>query len=120
MPGYVVTVGSVVNCTHMGMGVLGGTANPRVKVMGLPVVNISLPVPISACPFMMPVPPPVPSPHPCIMGNWLPPSGAARVKSMGLPLVVQTSAGMVLTTTPPAPPVPFKVTLPAQARVKAM
>ena len=116
------TVSSVVQCTHQGMGQLGLNANPRVKVMGLPVVNITLPVPIAACPFMMPTPQSlgVPVPCPCIMGNWLPPSGTVRVKSMGIPLVVETSQGMVFTTTPPAPPVPFKVTQAAQIRVKAM
>ena len=74
MPGYIVTVGSVVNCTHMGMGVLSGTANPRVKVMGMPVVNITQPVPIAACPFMMPTPQSlgVPVPCPCIMGSISP------------------------------------------------
>lgn len=116
MPGFLVTVGGVVNCTHMGKGNM--IPNPRVKLSGQPIPMFAPPVTIAGCPFMMPVPPPVPSPHPCIAGNWLPPSGTLRVKSMGQPLVCASTQGMIMATTPPAPPNPLKVTMPGQTRVQ--
>jgi hypothetical protein len=121
MPGFLATINSTVTCTHMGKAA-PMTPNPRVKVMGQPVPVIAAPVMITACPFQMPTPQSlgVPVPCPCISGNWLPPSGTARVKSMGQPLVCPSSQGMVMVTMPPAPPNPFHVMISGQTKVKAM
>jgi hypothetical protein len=110
----------VVMCAH------GGKAtpvapNPRVKCSGVPIPLSAPPFVIAGCPFVMPVPPPVPSPHPCLSAAYMPPTMTVRVKSMGMPLLVQTSMTFPAITVPPAPPLPLMpVSFPGQVRVKAM
>jgi len=106
MPGYLLTAGSVVLCAH------GGTAqatapNPRVKLMGQPVVTQAAPHAIGGCPYVEGT-----TPKPCATAQWV--SGAARVKVMGQPVLLQDSQA---TCPPNATPATIAV---VQARVKGM
>ena len=106
MPGYLLHVGAVVMCSH------GGQAQPtlpipRVKVSGQPVVAQVAPHLIAGCPFVLGI-----VPSPCVMAQWL--TGSLRVKSMGLPLLLQDSQGSCIPNATPA------VIAMTQIRVKAM
>jgi hypothetical protein len=105
MPGFFLTVSSVVLCTH------GGKAqptapNPRVKVMGQPTVQQPMPWVVAGCPF----PPPPVANGPCVVAQWI--TGSIRVKSMGMPLLLQDSQAIC---TPTGTPVTVVL---AQPRVK--
>lgn len=106
MPGHLVQVGAVVMCAH------GGVAQPvlpipRVKVMGQPVVAQPAPYLISGCPFVL-----VAVPSPCVTAQWL--TGSLRVKSMGMPLLLQDSQAVCAPNGTPA------VIALTQLRVKGM
>jgi hypothetical protein len=106
MPGYLVQVGAVVMCAH------GGQAQPvmplpRVKVMGQPVVAQVAPYLVAGCPFVLGI-----VPSPCLTAQWL--TGSLRVKSMGLPLVLQDSVSVCA---PNGTPATIAMT---QTRVKGM
>lgn len=84
MPGYLLHQGATVLCMH------GGTAqpvipNPRVKVSGQMTVMQTCVYTIAGCP----VPPPPVGNGPCTVGTWV--MAAVRVKSNGIPLVLQDS-----------------------------
>ena len=119
MPGYLLTMSCVVMCMH------GGKAtpvmpNPRVKIMGVPVPMVSSPFMIAGCAMAIP-PPAGPGPTPCIMATYIPATGTVRVKSMGQPLLCQTSLTGPATNVPPAPPLPLQPVVNAgQIRVKGM
>lgn len=94
MPGYLLTVSSLVLCIH------GGKAqptvpNPRVKVMGQPTVTQAAPWVVAGCTF----PPPLAANGPCVTGQWV--LGALRVKSMGMPLLLQDSQAICAPTGTP-------------------
>lgn len=94
MPGYLLHVGADVQCAH------GGAAqptvpNPRVKIMGQPIVTQPHPFVISGCPF----PPPPAANGPCVTAQWV--TGAIRVKSMGLPVLLQDSQAICAPTGTP-------------------
>jgi len=94
MPGFLLNMSSVVLCAH------GGKAqptvpNPRVKVMGQPTVLQSAPWVVAGCAF----PPPPAANGPCVVGNWL--IGSIRVKSMGMPLLLQDSQAICAPTGTP-------------------
>ncbi len=119
MPGYLLTMSPIVTCPHMGMA-KPTAPNPRVKIMGTPVPMSSPPFMIAGC--VMAVPPPAgPGPTPCIMATFLPPTMTLRVKSMGQPLLCQTSMTGPCVTTPPSPPLPLlPVQFAGQVRVRGM
>ena len=86
-------------CTH------GGSArplagNPRVKINGAPVLTVATQLAISGCPNVV-----GPSPFPCVLGAFT--AGAARVKVMGVPVLLDTSqaintpTGVTVTLTHP-------------------
>ncbi len=119
MPGFLLTMNCVVTCPH------GGQAKPtvpnvRVKIQGTPVPMTSGPFMISGC--SMTVPPPAgPGPTPCISAVFIPVTGTARVKSLGQPLLCQSSTTSPCVTTPPSPPAPLlPVSFAGQTRVKGM
>jgi hypothetical protein len=119
MPGYLLTMNCVVTCAHGGQA-RPTSPNPRVKIMGTP-------VPMSAPPFMvagcaMTVPPPAgPGPTPCVSATYIPATMTVRVKSMGQPLLCQSSTTGPCITVPPAPPVPLlPVSFAGQTRVRGM
>lgn len=107
MPGFLLTVSSVVLCAH------GGKAqptvpNPRVKVMGQPTVLQATPWVIAGCVF----PPPIAGNGPCVTAQWT--VAALRVKSSGIPVLVQDSQALCVPTGTPL------VVAFTQPRVKGM
>ena len=119
MPGFLLNMGCVVMCMHGGQAT-PTASNPRVKIMGMPVPMPSAPFMVAGC--AMAVPPPAgPGPTPCISATFLPPTLTVRVKSMGQPLLCQTSMTGPVINVPPAPPLPLMpVSFAGQARVRGM
>ena len=106
MPGYLVSVVSQVQCTHL------GTAKPtvpnlRVTIMGQPSVTIASPYAIAGCPFNVGV-----TPVPCVTGQWF--TGTTRVLSSGQPLVLQAGQSTC------APNMTPMIVMMTQARVAAL
>lgn len=119
MPGYLVTMSVMVTCAHGGQA-KPAAPNPRVKIMGQPVPMSASPFVVAGCPMTIP-PPAGPGPTPCLMATYLPPTMTVRVKSMGQPLLCQTSMTGPAVTTPPSPPAPLlPISFAGQMRVKAM
>lgn len=119
MPGYLLTMSCVVTCAHGGKAT-PTVPNPRVKIMGVPVPMAAGPFVVAGCPFVFPLPPP-PHPAPCLTAIFIPVTGTVRVKSMGMPLLCQTSTTGPCVTVPAAPPLPLlPVTFPGQVRVRGM
>ncbi|HIK56586.1 MAG TPA: hypothetical protein IGS37_15665 [Synechococcales cyanobacterium M55_K2018_004] len=107
MPGFLLNATSTVICAH------GGQAkptlpNPRVRVMGVPVVTQGPPFVIAGCAN----PPPPANVGPCVSAPWI--VAALRVKVMGLPVLLQDSKAICVPTG-----TPLTVIL-AQPRVKGM
>ncbi|WNZ23633.1 hypothetical protein HJG54_12730 [Leptolyngbya sp. NK1-12] len=92
MPAYVLHLGATVACVHGGQG-QPAAPNPRVKVMGQPVVTQPIPYTIAGCSN------PPTNLGPCVTANWL--TGAVRVKVMGQPVLLQTSQAICLPTGTP-------------------
>lgn len=107
MPGPILHVGAVVQCAHGGMA-QATAPNPRVKVMGQPTVLQPMPWTIAGCAL----PPPPAANGPCVVAQWV--VGALRVKSNGMPLLLQDSQAIC---TPTGTPLMVSV---VQPRVKAM
>lgn len=107
MPGFLLTVGSVVLCAHGGKA-QATVPNPRVKVMGQPIVMQPMPWVVAGCTF----PPPPAANGPCVVANWV--IGAVRVKANGLPVLLQDSQALC---TPTGTPLNVLFT---QPRVKGM
>jgi len=119
MPGFLLTMNCVVTCPHGGQA-KPTAPNPRVKIMGTPVPMSSAPFMVAGCTMVIP-PLAGPGPTPCIMATFIPATGTARVKSMGQPLLCQTSATGPAITTPPSPPLPLlPVSFAGQTRVQGM
>lgn len=83
MPGHVLHVGASVICMHGGQ-VQAVVPNPRVKVLGQATVVQSQPWVVAGCPFVAGL-----VPMPCVQSQWI--SGAVRVRSSGVPLLLQDS-----------------------------
>ena len=96
MPGFILHQGAIVQCAHGGM-VVPTVPNPRVTVMGMPIITAAWPWTVAGCPF----PPPPVGNGPCLVAQWLPPSATMRVTSMGMPLLVQTSQAICTPTGTP-------------------
>lgn len=107
MPGFLVTTATIILCAHGGKVSPVGI-NPRVKIMGQPVLFQSGPGVIAGCPN----PPPPTSTGPCITASWL--TGSLRVRSMGQPLLLTDSQSVCTPTGTPA------TIVPAQMRVKGI
>jgi hypothetical protein len=91
MPGFLLHVGAVVQCMHGGMA-QATAPNPRVKVMGQPIVTQVAPWTIAGCTF----PPPPVANGPCVTAQWV--MGALRVKANGMPVLLQDSQALCLPT----------------------
>ena len=91
MPGYLLHVGAMVQCMHGGMA-QPTVPNPRVKVMGQPIVMQAAPHTIAGCAF----PPPPAGNGPCVVANWV--MGAVRVKANGIPVLLQDSKAICVPT----------------------
>jgi hypothetical protein len=110
MPGFLVTMSGQVSCGHQGKAAFL-MPNPRLKVAGMLVPLSAPPVMISGCSN----PPPPVNVGPDVIGNWIPATHTARVKSMNLPLVCQSSMGVAVPSG-----VPVTVMMAGQTRVKGM
>ena len=104
MPGYLVHLGATVTCMHSGMA-QPTTVNPRLKVSGQPVAMQSSPYAIAGCSLSS-------AGTPCVNAQWV--SAAARVKSSGVPVLLQDSQAIC---TPTGTGVLIQMT---QVRVKGM
>ena len=107
MPGFLLHVGAGVQCAHGGQA-QPTAPNPRVKVMGQPIVMQPAPFVIAGCAF----PPPPAGNGPCLTAQWV--MGALRVKSNGLPVLLQDSQALCV---PTGTPLTIGAT---QTRVKGM
>lgn len=83
MPGFLLHQGATVLCLHGGQA-QATVPNPRVRVSGQMTVQQPNPWVIAGCPFT-----PGPSPVPCVTAQWV--TGATRVRSGGMPLLLQDS-----------------------------
>jgi hypothetical protein len=110
MPGFLLTMSAAVMCAH-GAKASFLMPNPRVKVAGSLIPLSAPPVMISGCPF----PPPPVANGPCVIANWIPPTHTVRVKSMGMPLICQTSQAIAVPTG-----TPITIAFAGQIRVKGM
>ena len=106
MPGYLLHSGATVLCAHGGQA-SPTVPSPRVKVGGQPVTTLSGPYSITGCPFTTPG-----GPVPCVTASWT--VGATRVRSGGVPVLLQDSQAVCA---PNGTPVTIVVT---QVRVKAV
>jgi hypothetical protein len=80
-------------CSHGGDAKpIPSTGNPRVRVAGAPVLTVMSPLVIAGCPNN----PTGLSPLPCVLGMFA--SGATRVKVMGMPVPLDSSAPTNLPT----------------------
>jgi hypothetical protein len=89
MPGFVVHQGAVVTCLHAGMA-QPTAVQPRVRVSGLAVAVTPFPYTVAGCTLAS-----VPSP-PCVVGQWT--LGAVRVRSLGMPLVINSGVATCVPT----------------------
>jgi hypothetical protein len=105
MPGPILHVGATVKCAH------AGTATPsvpstRVFVGGQAIATVPGPYMVAGCTL------PPNAGGPCVTANWV--TGATRVTSMGMPVIVTTGQAVCAPTgTPLIPAV-------SQTRVIAM
>ncbi|MGD0003995.1 MAG: LEPR-XLL domain-containing protein [Anaerolineaceae bacterium] len=105
MPGPLLTMSCVVTCVHGGQAT-PTVPNPRVLLSGTPIPVAAAPFMIAGCAFAVP-PPAGPGPTPCVSALFNPATFTTRVKSMGQPLLCQTSIADQVIAIPPAPPVPL-------------
>jgi uncharacterized Zn-binding protein involved in type VI secretion len=94
MPGFLLHMGATVQCAH------GGQAQPtvtstRVTVSGQPIVTQAAPYTIAGCPFNVSG-----SPVPCVTAQWV--TGAVRVTSDGLPVLLLDSQAVCVPNGTPA------------------
>ena len=83
MPGFLLHQGATVMCLHGGQA-QATAPNPRVKVMGQPIVMQPAPHSVVGCPFTTSG-----GPMPCVTAQWI--TGAVRVKANGMPVLLQDS-----------------------------
>jgi len=83
MPGFLLHVGATVMCAHAGQAT-PTTVNPRVTVMGQPIVMQPAPYAIAGCPFMTGT-----NPLPCVTAQWT--TAATRITSNGMPVLLLDS-----------------------------
>ena len=86
MPGFMLHVNAVVQCTH-GVPAQVVPAQPRVLVSGQPVATMNAQVLVAGCPFTVPGP----KPQPCVTVKWLMPS--TRVLVAAQPVMLQPAPG---------------------------
>lgn len=84
MPGYLLHQSATVLCMHGGQA-QAAVPNPRVKVSNMLTVQMPNPWIVAGCPFTTPAA----APLPCVTAQWV--TSALRVKSGGMPLLLQDS-----------------------------
>ena len=107
MPGFVVHVGATVLCAHAGQA-QPTVPNPRVVVGGQPTVTMTAPCVVAGCTF----PPPPAANGPCVTAQWV--TGATRVTSGGVPLLLLDSQAVCAPTGTPLSVVLTQVRVSAQ------
>ncbi|MFD7324221.1 hypothetical protein ACFV9D_24505 [Streptomyces sp. NPDC059875] len=93
MPGPLVHEGAVALCAHGGRAT-STVLNPRVTVGGRATVLLGSLWVVAGC-----VPPPPPGTPPCASAQWT--AGTVRVRSLGLPLVIQGGTAVCVPTAGP-------------------
>jgi len=106
MPGFLLHANATILCAHGGQ-VQAATPSPRVRVAGQPIVTMAAPHMVAGCPFNVGG-----SPVPCVTAQWV--SGATRVRSLGVPVLLQDSQAVCA---PNGTPVSIVVT---QVRVRGV
>lgn len=104
MPGFLLHVGATILCSHGGQA-QATTPSARVRVGGQPIVTQLSPHTVAGCPFNVSG-----SPVPCVTAQWV--TGAVRVRSLGMPVLLQDSQAVCA---PNGTPVSILVT---QVRVR--
>ena len=94
MPGFLLHQGATVLCAHGGMA-QPTAPNPRVLVSGMPITTLSAPYFVAGCAL----PPPPAGNGPCIMAQFV--TGALRLTSDGLPLLILDSQAICAPTATP-------------------
>lgn len=84
MPGFLLHLGASVQCAHGGQA-LPTVTNPRVTVMGQPIVMQPAPYTVAGCPFTTPAG----NPLPCVTAQWV--TAATRITSNGMPVLLLDS-----------------------------
>jgi uncharacterized Zn-binding protein involved in type VI secretion len=82
MPGPLLHVGALLNCTHMAP-IVSPTTNTRVFVGGRPALTMSDVITVTACPFQVPGP----KPQPCVIVRATP---SVKVLINGQPAALLT------------------------------
>jgi hypothetical protein len=95
MPGFIVHLGATVTCSHMGQAQPTMT-NPRLMVVGQPVVPLTSPYMIAGCTL----PPPPGANGPCVTAQFV--TASTRVTSLGQPLLLLDSQSICAPTGTPA------------------
>ncbi len=90
MPGFLLHTGATVTCMHAGPA-QPMVPNPRVRVGGQPVVNQTSSYTVAGCPFVPPG-----GNGPCVTAQWV--TGATRVRSNGVPVLLQDSQAVCAPT----------------------
>jgi uncharacterized Zn-binding protein involved in type VI secretion len=106
MPGFLLHANATILCAHGGQ-VQATMPSPRVRVAGQPIVTMAAPHMVAGCPFNV-----AGAPVPCVTAQWV--VGATRVRSMGMPVLLQDSQAVCA---PNGTPVSIVVT---QVRVRGM
>jgi hypothetical protein len=91
MPGHLAHDGAVTICAHAGRAT-PTVLNLRVRVSGRATVVVGPPWAIAGCA-------PASGPPPCATAQWT--TGTSRVRSMGLPLVIQGGTAVCVPTAGP-------------------
>src|SRR5215510_7625723 len=86
MPGFLLHVNAVMQCTHMAKATVA-PSQPRVLVSGQPVATMASIIAVAGCPFTVPGP----KPQPCMTVRWTMPS--TRFLIAGQPAALAPSPG---------------------------
>lgn len=97
MPGPILHVGATVLCAHAGQA-QPTVPNPRVLVSGQPIVTQPTLYTIVGCPFNVSG-----APSPCVTAQWV--TGATRVLSNGMPVLLMDSQAICVPNGTPLLPV---------------
>ena len=103
LPGPVLTIAAAITCPHGGkVSIAPGAA--RVTILGQPAATMTDQYLVAGCPFQIPIGTGT-KPQPCIKTQYTVP--ATRVKVLGSPVVLATSAGICLSAEqiPQGPPI---------------
>jgi hypothetical protein len=97
MPGFLLHLGATVMCAHAGQA-QPTVVNPRVLVMGQPIVTIASPYVVAGCTL----PPPTAANGPCVTAQFV--TSATRVFANGQPVLLMDSQAICAPTGTPLIP----------------